>query len=63
VVVTPTLTAGLRIWTGGIAALASTGVLGDPEGSSAEAGRAIFVALADELTGWIAREFDIPLAR
>jgi creatinine amidohydrolase len=52
-----------RIWADGIAALTSTGVLGDPAGSSAKAGQAIFVALADELTGWIAREFDIPLAR
>ena len=51
-----------RIWTDGIAALSSTGVLGDPAGATAEAGQAIFDALADELAGWIAREFDIPLA-
>ncbi len=52
-----------RIWNDGIAALSSTGVLGDPSGATAAAGRAIFDALADELAGWIAREFDIPLAR
>jgi creatinine amidohydrolase len=52
-----------RIWAEGIAALSPTGVLGDPAGSTAEAGQAIFDALAEELTGWIAREFDIPLAR
>ena len=50
-----------RIWADGIAALSSTGVLGDPAGSTAEAGQAIFDALADELAGWIAREFSIPL--
>jgi creatinine amidohydrolase len=50
-----------RIWADGIAALSSTGVLGDPAGATAEAGQAIFDALADELTGWIAREFDIPV--
>jgi creatinine amidohydrolase len=50
-----------RIWADGIAALSSTGVLGDPAGASAEAGRAIFDALADELVGWIARELGIPL--
>jgi creatinine amidohydrolase len=49
-----------RIWAEGIAALSSTGVLGDPAGASAEAGRAIFDALADELAAWIAREFEIP---
>ena len=52
-----------RIWADGIAALSSTGVLGDPAGASAQAGRAIFDALADELVGWIARELDIPFAR
>ena len=52
-----------RIWADGIAALSSTGVLGDPSGATAAAGQAIFDALADELAGWIAREFDIPLAR
>jgi creatinine amidohydrolase len=48
-----------RIWSDGLAALTSTGVLGDPAGASAEAGQAIFDALATELAGWIAREFDI----
>ena len=52
-----------RIFADGIAALSSTGVLGDPSGATAAAGQAIFDALADELAGWIAREFDIPLAR
>ena len=52
-----------RIFPDGIAALSSTGVLGDPSGATAAAGQAIFDALADELAGWIAREFDIPLAR
>jgi creatinine amidohydrolase len=50
-----------RIFADGIAALSATGVLGDPAGASAEAGRAIFDALADELVGWIAREFEIAL--
>jgi creatinine amidohydrolase len=49
-----------RIWSDGLAALSSTGVLGDPAGASAKAGQAIFDALAAELTDWIAREFDIP---
>lgn len=49
-----------RIWSDGLAALSATGVLGDPEGASAEAGQAVFNALAEELTHWIAREFDIP---
>lgn len=49
-----------RIWADGIAALSSTGILGDPSGANAAAGRAIFDALVDELTGWIAREFDTP---
>ena len=52
-----------RIWADGIAALSSTGVLGDPSGATAATGQAIFDALADELAGWIAREFDVPLAR
>jgi creatinine amidohydrolase len=52
-----------RIFADGIAALSPTGVLGDPSGATAAAGQAIFDALADELAGWIAREFDIPLAR
>lgn len=46
-----------RIWSDGLAALTSTGVLGDPAGSSAEAGEAIFEALVAELADWIAREF------
>ena len=52
-----------RIWADGIAALSSTGVLGDPAGATVEAGQAIFDALVDELTGWIAREFEITLRR
>jgi creatinine amidohydrolase/Fe(II)-dependent formamide hydrolase-like protein len=48
-----------RIWTDGLAALTSSGVLGDPAGASAEAGKAVVEALAVELAGWIAREFEI----
>jgi creatinine amidohydrolase len=48
-----------RIWSDGLGALTSTGVLGDPAGSSAEAGQAIFDALTAELAGWIARELEI----
>ena len=51
-----------RIWADGIAALSSSGVLGDPSGATAAAGQAIFDALADELAGWIAREFHLPFA-
>ncbi|HEU0303575.1 MAG TPA: creatininase family protein [Gaiellaceae bacterium] len=50
-----------RIWTDGLAALTSSGVLGDPAGATAEVGHAIFEALADELAGWIAGEFELPL--
>jgi len=46
----------LRMMTEGIDALSPTGVLGDPSHSSAEIGDAIFEALVDELSGWIARE-------
>ena len=49
-----------RIWADGIAALSSTGVLGDPSGATADAGHAIFDALVDELfTRWITRGLDI----
>lgn len=48
-----------RIWADGIHALAQSGVLGNPAGATAEAGRAIVEALADELAGWMAREFAI----
>jgi creatinine amidohydrolase len=48
-----------RIFSDGIAALSSTGVLGDPAGATAEAGEAIVDALAAELAGWIAREFTL----
>jgi creatinine amidohydrolase len=48
-----------RIWSDGLAALSSTGVLGDPAGATSDAGEAIFEALAGELAGWIAREFDL----
>lgn len=51
-----------RIWTDGLAALTETGVLGDPAGATAEAGQAIFEALAHELVGWIAREFEIAIS-
>jgi creatinine amidohydrolase len=50
-----------RIFAEGIAALSSTGVLGNPLGATAEAGQAIFDALTDELAHWIAREFDVLL--
>ncbi|MBM2823220.1 MAG: Creatininase [Thermoleophilia bacterium] len=49
-----------RMMAEGIDSLTPTGVLGDPAGASVEVGEAIFEALADELTRWIAREFDIP---
>ena len=48
-----------RIWSEGLAALTSTGVLGDPVGASAAAGEAIFEALVEELAGWIGGEFDM----
>jgi len=47
------------LWTDGLDALSPTGVLGDPSGSSREAGRAIFEALVDELADWIGREFEL----
>jgi len=50
-----------RMMTDGIDALSQTGVLGDPRGSTAEIGSAIFDALADELARWIAREFELDL--
>ena len=52
-----------RIWADGIAALSSTGVLGDPSGASTEVGQAIFEALANELAAWIGREFDVTMER
>ena len=48
-----------RMMAEGIDALTRTGVLGDPAGSSAEVGEAIFEALVDELARWIARELDL----
>jgi creatinine amidohydrolase len=48
-----------RIWAEGLQVLTETGVLGSPVGASAEAGRAILDALAEELAGWMAREFEI----
>lgn len=51
-----------RMMTDGIDALSQTGVLGDPAGSTAEIGSAIFDALVDELVRWIAREFELDLA-
>jgi creatinine amidohydrolase len=50
-----------RIWSDGLGALTSSGVLGDPTGATAEAGEAIFDALTAEVAGWISREFEIPL--
>ncbi|MGH3018301.1 MAG: hypothetical protein ACRDLU_08005 [Gaiellaceae bacterium] len=43
----------------GVDALSRTGVLGDPTGSTAGIGDAIFDAVADELARWIARELDL----
>lgn len=48
-----------RIWSDGLAALTSTGVLGDPAGATAGVGEAIFDALVDELASWIAGELAI----
>jgi creatinine amidohydrolase len=43
----------------GIHTLSRTGVLGDPAGSTAEIGRAIFDAVVDELARWIAGELEL----
>jgi creatinine amidohydrolase len=43
-----------RMFADGVAALSENGILGRPAGATAAAGDAIFAALADELTTWIA---------
>jgi creatinine amidohydrolase len=48
-----------RILTEGIRAVSESGVLGDPSGASAAAGKAIFDALADELARWIGEAFGV----
>jgi creatinine amidohydrolase len=45
-----------RIFTEGIRPVSETGVLGDVRGASAEAGRALFAGLADELADFFCRE-------
>jgi creatinine amidohydrolase len=47
----PELAAALR--SGGVAAVSANGVLGDPSGASATAGRAILAALVDDLLGLV----------
>lgn len=51
-----------RIFTEGIRPVSETGVLGDPRGASAEAGRALFAGLTDELADFFARELDLELS-
>ena len=48
-----------RMMAEGIDALTPTGILGDPAGSSAEFGDAIFEALTAELASWMTRELDM----
>jgi creatinine amidohydrolase len=48
-----------RMTAEGIHVLSPNGVLGRPAGATAEAGAAICAALADEISGWMARELDL----
>jgi creatinine amidohydrolase/Fe(II)-dependent formamide hydrolase-like protein len=48
-----------RLFAEGIRPLSESGVLGDVRGANAQAGEAIFVALADELAAFFARELDL----
>jgi creatinine amidohydrolase len=52
-----------RMFADGIRAVSETGVLGDVRGANAEAGEAIFAALADELAGFLAAELHLERAR
>jgi creatinine amidohydrolase len=52
-----------RMFADGIRAVSETGVLGDLRGANAEAGAAIFAALADELAGFFAAELGLELAK
>lgn len=46
----------------GLHVLSANGVLGRPDGATAEAGAAICVALADEIAAWMARELGLTAA-
>jgi creatinine amidohydrolase len=48
-----------RMTAEGIHVLSPNGVLGRPAGATAAAGAAICVALADEISAWMARELDL----
>jgi len=48
-----------RMFADGIRAISDTGVLGDLRGANAEAGEAIFAALAEELAGFFAAELHL----
>jgi creatinine amidohydrolase len=45
-----------RLFTAGVKDLSPTGVLGDPRGATAHAGKAIMQSLADHLAAWIDKE-------
>ena len=51
-----------RIFAEGIRGVSETGVLGDVSGANAEAGAALFAALADELADFFARELKLERA-
>jgi creatinine amidohydrolase len=48
-----------RLFVEGIRPISETGVLGDVTGANAEAGEAIFAALADEVAGFLRRELSL----
>jgi creatinine amidohydrolase len=48
-----------RIFAEGIRPVSGTGVLGDLRGANAKVGEAIFTAMADELAGFFARQFEL----
>jgi creatinine amidohydrolase/Fe(II)-dependent formamide hydrolase-like protein len=48
-----------QLTTDGVKALSKSGVLGSPAGATAEAGRAIFKALGEELATWITDAFEL----
>jgi creatinine amidohydrolase/Fe(II)-dependent formamide hydrolase-like protein len=48
-----------RLFVEGIRPISETGVLGDLAGANAEAGEAIFSAVADELAGFFRAELDL----
>jgi creatinine amidohydrolase len=51
-----------RIFAEGIRGVSETGVLGDVSGANAQAGEALFAALADELADFFARELKLERA-